>query len=103
MRLRARARRQRGVALAAAALLAAAGAAAVPPGAPPRAGGTSLLFSAEILADLGVELVDVAESSAPLRDGALGFAVDAARSTLAPDATGEDFEGFAAADLRHAG
>jgi len=92
-----------GVALAAAVMLVAAGSTAAPPGSPLRAGNTSLLFSAEILADLGIEIVDVAETSSPVRDGALGFAVDATRSTLALDATGENFEGFAAADLRHAG
>src|SRR5262245_60920737 len=68
-----------------------------------RAGATSLRFSAEILADLGIELVEVAESSTPLRDGALGFAIDASRSTVGLDARGGDFEGFVSADLRHTG
>ena len=70
---------------------------------PLHEGVTSLRFHAEILADLGIELVDVAETSAPLRDGAMGFALDLTPSTVALDAVGDDFEGFAAADLRHAG
>ena len=68
-----------------------------------RAGVTSLHFSVDILADLGIELVDVAETRTPLRDGALGFAVDVPPSSVALDAVGGDYEGFAAADLRHAG
>src|SRR5262245_6899007 len=68
-----------------------------------RAGVTSLQFSVDILADLGIELVDVAETRSPLRDGALGFAVDVPASSVALDADGGDYEGFAAADLRHAG
>jgi hypothetical protein len=68
-----------------------------------RAGATSLSFVPEILADLGLELVDVAETSPPLREEALGFALDVPRSTLALDAAGNDFEGFLAAELRHAG
>jgi hypothetical protein len=68
-----------------------------------RAGVTSLRFSADILRDLGIELVDVAASEAPLREGALGFALDAAHSQAVFDAVGIDFEGFASADLRHAG
>lgn len=68
-----------------------------------RAGVTSLRFSADILRDLGIELVDVAASEAPLREGALGFALDAGHSQAAFDAVGSDFEGFASADLRHAG
>ena len=70
-----------------------------------RAGTTSLAFVPEILADLGIELVDVAETSEPLREDneALGFALDVPPSTVALDAIGEDFEGFLAADLRHAG
>src|SRR5688572_30313703 len=68
-----------------------------------RAGTTSLAFVPEILADLGIELVDVAETSEPLRGEALGFALDVPPSTVALDAVGDDFEGFVAADLRHAG
>jgi hypothetical protein len=90
-----------GVALALGASLAA------PAGAPAntqlRAGVTSLHFSVDILADLGIELVEVAETGAPLRDGALGFAVDVPPSSAALDAVGGDYEGFVAADLRHAG
>src|SRR5262245_66167221 len=87
------------IALVAAALLVAAGSTAAPPGSPPRAGSTSLLFSAEILADLGIEIVEAAETSSPLRDGALAFAVDATRSGLVLDARGDDFEGFSGGDL----
>jgi hypothetical protein len=68
-----------------------------------RAGTTSLSFVPEILADLGLDLVDVAETSPPLREGALGFALDVPPSTVRLDAAGSDFEGFLAADLRHAG
>ncbi len=68
-----------------------------------RAGVTSLRFSAEILADLGIELAQVTETSAPLREGALGFALDAAASRAVFPAAGGDFEAFDAADLRHAG
>lgn len=67
------------------------------------AGETSLRFDAEVLADLGIALGDVVETSPSLRDGALGFALDVATSSVALDATGDDFEGFRAADLRHAG
>ena len=68
-----------------------------------RAGTTSLAFVPEILADLGIDLVDVTPSSPPLREAALGFAVDVPPSTVTLDAAGNDFEGFVAADLRHAG
>jgi hypothetical protein len=68
-----------------------------------RAGTTSLSFAPEILADLGLDLVDVRESSPPLRQPALGFEVDVPPSTVTLDAAGNDFEGFVAADLRHAG
>src|SRR5262245_3217206 len=68
-----------------------------------RAGTTSLAFVPEILADLGIALVDVAETSPALRDEAVGFAVDVPPSTVSLDAVGDDFEGFLAADLRHAG
>ena len=67
------------------------------------AGETSLRFDAEILADLGIELGEVVETSPALREGALGFALDAPASSLELDAAGDDFEGFVAADLRHAG
>jgi hypothetical protein len=77
--------------------------ATAPAPSPLRGGVTSLRFNAEILADLGIELVDVAETSAPLRHGALGFALDIPGSTVALDGVGGDFEGFAATDLRHAG
>jgi hypothetical protein len=50
-----------------------------------------------------VELVDVAQTGAPLRDGALGFALDVPPSSAVLSGSGEDFEGFATADLRHAG
>src|SRR5262245_37716050 len=53
--------------------------AAAPARGPLSEGVTSLRFHAEILANLGIELVDVAETSAPLRQGAMGFAVDAPR------------------------
>jgi hypothetical protein len=66
-------------------------------------GVTSLRFDAEILADLGVALSDVNTSSAPLRDGALAFALDPPSSSVVLDAAGDDFEGFVAAELRHAG
>src|SRR5688572_18172199 len=69
----------------------------------PRAGTTSLAFAPEVLADLGIALVDVAETSEALRDEALGFALDVPRSSVTLDAEGNDFEGFLAADLRHAG
>lgn len=68
-----------------------------------RAGVTSIRFSAEILADLGIELADVVSTEAPLRDGAHGFALDVPHSTVALDAAGNDFEGFAVTRLRHAG
>ena len=68
-----------------------------------RAGTTSLAFVPEILADLGIDLVEVAETNPPLRDEAIGFAVDVPPSTVSLDAIGDDFEGFLAADLRHAG
>ena len=68
-----------------------------------RAGVTSIRFSAEILADLGIELADVVSTEAPLRDGAQGFALDVPHSTVALDAAGNDFEGFAVTSLRHAG
>jgi hypothetical protein len=68
-----------------------------------RAGVTSILFAPEILADLGIELVDVVATEAPLRDGAAGFALDVPASKVALDAVGSDFEGFAASELRHAG
>jgi hypothetical protein len=70
---------------------------------PLRAGVTSLRFSAEILADLGIQLVDVEGTAAPLREGALAFALDVPSSSAALDAVGSDFEGFEAADLHHTG
>ena len=68
-----------------------------------QAGVTSLGFGPEILADLGVEIGDVTGAGAGLRDGAIGFALDAAGSSIALAGGDTDFEGFAAADLRHAG
>jgi hypothetical protein len=68
-----------------------------------RAGTVSLRFDPEILGNLGIGLVDVAQTAAPLRDGALGFAVVAPASRVAFDAPSGDFESFAHADLRHAG
>jgi len=102
-----RARRILGGAVAVVVALALGASLAAPAAAPAntrlRAGVTSLHFSVDILADLGIELVDVAETRTPLRDGALGFAVDVPPSSVALDAVGGDYEGFAAADLRHAG
>src|SRR4030095_9852895 len=77
--------------------------ATAPAPSPLRGGVTSLRFNAEILANLGIELVDVAETSAPLRHGALGFALDIPGSTVALDGVGGAVAGFAATDLRHAG
>jgi hypothetical protein len=68
-----------------------------------RSGTTSLRFEAEILRNLGIAVVDVAQTSAPLRDGALGFALAVPSSSASFDAAGADFEGFDSADLRHAG
>jgi hypothetical protein len=68
-----------------------------------RSAGTSLRFAPEILRDLGIALANVAPTGAPLRDGALGFAVETGASRVAFAAPGGDFESFASADLRHAG
>jgi hypothetical protein len=68
-----------------------------------HSGVTSLSFDPDVLADLGIELAEVAGAGEGLRDGALGFAVDASRSTAAFEGARNDFEGFAAADLRHTG
>jgi len=85
----------------AASLAASAGA---PGPAPLGAGFTALRFQPEILTDLAIEIVDVRDAaSAPVRDGALAFALTASSSSATFDAVGNDFEGFAAADLRHAG
>jgi hypothetical protein len=93
--------------LGAAAVLALCASLAGEPGGADRpldAGSTSLLLSAEILADLGVAIADAETTGAPLREGALGFALDAAQSSVALAGTGGgDFEGFASADLRHRG
>ena len=72
-------------------------------GVPLSGGVTSLRLDPQILGDLGIEVVGVNGASAGLRDGALGFALDAARSAVAFRGAAGDFEGFASADLRHAG
>jgi hypothetical protein len=77
--------------------------AAAPLEMPLRSGVTSLRFQPEILADLGLEQADVAPTAAALREGAQGFALAVPPSAAAIDARGDDFEGFASADLRHAG
>ena len=45
----------------------------------------------------------MASTNPPLREGALGFAVAVPPSTATFEGSGSDFEGFSAADLRHAG
>jgi hypothetical protein len=72
-------------------------------GPPIRAGVTSLRFASEVLADLGIEVAGATRAGVGLREGALGFDLDAGRSSLAWSGGAGDFEGFAAADLRHAG
>ncbi len=77
--------------------------AADPAPTPVRAGITALRFAPEILANLEIELTDVSATSTSEREGALAFAVMVPASRVTLDAVGNDFEGFAAADLHHAG
>ena len=68
-----------------------------------RAGETTVGFDAQVLADLGIQLAEVAQTAPASREGGIGFRVDPAASRLELDARGGDFEGFDAVDLHHAG
>ena len=66
-------------------------------------GETQLAFEATILADLGIRLEGVLSTAPSTRPGGLAFAVSVPESEVAFGAPGGDFEGFAAASIRHAG
>ncbi len=85
-----------------AAALAAAASLAQPAGADAPGGTTSLRLDPAVLASHGIALAGAAPSAPGLREGALGFRVRPG-SALATAGGPGDVEGFAAADLRHAG
>jgi len=66
-------------------------------------GETTLTFEASVLADLGIELIDVSSTAPASRPEGLGFTLSAGESQVGFVAPPGDFEGFSAADVWHSG